>query len=221
MISLRKVLLEGEENLPVPAPDSQVDAVDIDGSVSSDLDQIKRAFAEALDIDPETVEVTKLEKRSGEDYMDLSLSGDVAISCPEIQRIGAQRVADLLNGAGFLDDIEINGQSGTYLSAIVFESHRDNGVGVFAGGDMIITSKQTENIILPFLAQLGIDTSDCNDAFNHYWDGIGGIVIGQDDLSRVQQQLMARIQPLLMGARRGRGALGGGARRALGAGRRF
>lgn len=222
MISLVELLVE--DNLPVPAKDNTPAETPQVDRVESDLDQIRNAFAEALDIDPSEVQVRKSEKKSIEDYADMSMTGDIIISCEKAHQMGGDKVAELLRGFNFLENIEINGQSGRFLSALVFGSSRQHGgggnmlsymfgmsgLGDLAGGDVIITTKETENRILPFLAQMGINTDNCRDAFEHYWDGIGGKIISDDELQRIQNQLAAALRPRL--GMRQMGALGAGRR---------
>lgn len=210
MISL--ISLIKEANLPaIPgrgavAKTPQVDRVD------ADLESIREKFAECLDIDPARVQIKKSEKASVQDYANMQMTGDVLIACPDVQRMGAEEVARLLNGFRFLDDIRINGNSGRDLSAIVFGSTRVGGIGQAAGGDVIITSKVTEFRLLPFLASQGINTANCEDAMEDYWSHIGGRVISDEDILRNQRALAAAIRPRL--GMRQMGALpGGGVRR--------
>lgn len=155
----------------------------------------------------------------------MSMSGDILISCPAVKRIGEDKVADLLNGFGFLEDIQINGQSGRDLSALVFgaDSRPAGGdmmavmmgagnVGDLAGGDVIITSKITEFRLVPFMARMGVNTANCEDAMEEYWSNIGGKCISGAQIMRFQQELAAALRPRL-GMQR-MGALPGG-RRAL------
>lgn len=207
-------ILETEDNLPAEVP--QVDRVE------SDVENIRQKFAECLDIDPSEVQVKKSEKASIEDYGNMAMSGDILISCPAVKRIGAEKVADLLNRFGFLEDIQINGESGQDLSALVFGSSRPNGgggnplglmfgmngVGDIAGGDVIITSKITEFRLVPFMARMGVNTANCEDAMEEYWRAIGGRAISDDEIMRYYQELAAALRPRLgmrrMGALPGR-----------------
>jgi len=223
MIKLLSLIKEADlpavpdQNLPDTTP--QVDRVE------SDVENIRQKFAECLDIDPSEVQVKKSEKASIEDYGDMSMSGDILISCPAVKRIGEDKVADLLNRFGFLEDIQINGQSGRDLSALVFgaDSRPAGGdmmammmgagnIGDLAGGDVIITSKETEFRLVPFMARMGVNTANCEDAMEEYWSNIGGRCISGVQVMRYYQELAAALRPRL-GMQR-MGALPGG-RRAL------
>lgn len=209
MIKLLSLIKEADlpanpdQNLPATTP--QVDRVE------SDIDNIKNVLAQCLDIDPSEIQVKKSEKSSIEDYGNLTMSGDILISCPAVKRIGAERVADLLNRFGFLEDIQINGESGQDLSALVFGNSRPNGgggdplglmfgmngVGDMAGGDIIITSKTTEFRLVPFMARMGVNTANCEDAMEEYWRAIGGRAISDDEIMRYYQELAAALRPRL------------------------
>ena len=220
MISLVSLIKEADlpavpdQNLPAQTP--QVDRVE------SDVENIKNVLAQCLEIDPSEIQVKKSEKSSIEDYGDMSMTGDILISCPAVKRLGAEKVADLLNRLGFLEDIKINGQSGPDLSALVFGDSRKMGgngdmlsmmfgmagVGDMAGGDIIITSKTTEMRLVPFLARMGVNTANCEDAMEQYWRAIGGRAISDTEIMRYQQQLAAAMRPRL-GARQMRALPGG------------
>lgn len=217
MISLISLITEADlpavpdQNLPTTTP--QVDRVE------SDVENIKNVLARCLDIDPSEIQVKKSEKASIKDYADLSMTGDILISCPAVKKIGAEKTADLLNRFGFLEDIKINGQSGSDLSALVFGDSRKMGgngdmmsmmtgmagIGDMAGGDIIITSKITEMRLVPFLARMGVNTANCEDAMEQYWRAIGGRAISDTEIERFQQQLAAAMRPRL--GMRGMGAL--------------
>jgi len=213
MISLVSLIKEADlpavpdQNLPAQTP--QVDRVE------SDVENIKNVLAQCLEIDPSEIQVRKSEKASIEDYADLSMTGDILISCPAVKKIGAEKTADLLNRLGFLEDIKINGQSGPDLSALVFGDSRKMGgnrdmfgtpgIGDMAGGDIIITSKTTEMRLVPFLARMGVNTANCEDAMEQYWRAIGGRAISDTEIMRYQQQLAAAMRPRL--GMRGIGAL--------------
>lgn len=209
MISL--VSLVSEANLPAVPNQGQNQVAQID-RVDSDIENIRQKFAECLDIDPSEVQVKKSEKASIADYGDMSKTGDILISCPKVKELGADRVTRDLNGFGFLEDISINGQSGHDLSALVFADSRkvggnpiammmgQGGLGDLAGGDVIITSKDTEFRLVPFMARMGINTANCEDAMENYWNMIGGKAISDNDIMRAQQQLAAGLRPRL-GAR--------------------
>lgn len=217
MISLISLITEADlpavpdQNLPTTTP--QVDRVE------SDVENVKNVLAQCLDIDPSEIQVKKSEKASIEDYADLSMTGDILISCPAVKKIGAEKTADLLNRFGFLEDIKINGQSGPDLSALVFGDSRKMGgngdmmsvmfgmagIGDMAGGDIIITSKTTEMRLVPFLARMGVNTANCEDAMEQYWRSIGGRAISDTEIERFQQQLAAAMRPRL--GMRGMGAL--------------
>lgn len=224
MIKLMSLIKEAnlptvpDQNLPATTP--QVDRVE------SDVENIRQRFAECLDIDPSEVQVKKSEKASIEDYADMSMSGDILITCPAVRRIGEERVADLLNRFGFLEDIQINGQSGRDLSALVFGADSRpaggdmmammtgaGGIGDMAGGDVIVTSKNTEFRLVPFMARMGVNTANCEDAMENYWNQIGGRCISGAQIMRYYQELAAALRPRL-GMQR-MGALPGGGRRAL------
>lgn len=221
MIKLLSLIKEADlpavpdQNLPTTTP--QVDRVE------SDVEDIRQKFAECLDIDPSEVQVKKSEKASIEDYGDMSMSGDILIKCPAVKEIGEDRVADLLNRFGFLEDIQINGQSGRDLSALVFGANSRpaggdmmaammgvGGIGDMAGGDVIITSKTTEFKLVPFMARMGVNTANCEDAMEEYWSKIGGRCISGAQIMRLQQELAAALRPRL--GMRAMGALSGGGR---------
>lgn len=221
MIKLLSLIKEADlpavpdQNLPDTAP--QVDRVE------SDVESIRQKFAECLDIDPSEVQVKKSEKASIEDYGDMSMSGDILIKCPAVKEIGEDRVADLLNRFGFLEDIQINGQSGRDLSALVFGANSRlaggdmmaammgaGGIGDMAGGDVIITSKTTEFKLVPFMARMGVNTANCEDAMEEYWSNIGGRCISGAQIMRYQQELAAALRPRL--GMRAMGALPRGGR---------
>lgn len=223
MIKLLSLIKEADlpavpdQNLPDTAP--QVDRVE------SDVESIRQKFAECLDIDPSEVQVKKSEKASIEDYGDMSMSGDILIKCPAVKEIGEDQVADLLNRFGFLEDIQINGQSGRDLSALVFGANSRpaggnmmaammgaGGIGDMAGGDVIVTSKTTEFRLVPFMARMGVNTANCEDAMEEYWNNIGGRCISGAQIMRHQQELAAALRPRL--GMRAMGAVPGG-RRAL------
>ena len=221
MIKLLSLIKEADlpavpdQNLPDTAP--QVDRVE------SDVESIRQKFAECLDIDPSEVQVKKSEKASIEDYGDMSMSGDILIKCPAVKEIGEDQVADLLNRFGFLEDIQINGQSGRDLSALVFGANSRpaggntmaammgaGGIGDMAGGDVIITSKTTEFKLVPFMARMGVNTANCEDAMEEYWNNIGGRCISGAQIMRYQQELAAALRPRL--GMRAMGALPRGGR---------
>lgn len=221
MIKLLSLIKEADlpavpdQNLPTTTP--QVDRVE------SDVENIRQKFAECLDIDPSEVQVKKSEKASIEDYGDMSMSGDILIRCSAVKEIGEDQVADLLNRFGFLEDIQINGQSGRDLSALVFGANSRpargdmmaammgvGGIGDMAGGDVIITSKTTEFRLVPFMARMGVNTANCEDAMEEYWSKIGGRCISGAQIMRYQQELAAALRPRL--GMRAMGALPGGGR---------
>lgn len=214
-------LLKEDTNLPaVPDQDLPAETPQVD-RVESDIENIRQKFAECLDIEPSEVQVRKSEKRSVRDYGDMSMSGDILISCPKVKELGAEKVAEYLNRFGFLEDIEINGESGRDLSALVFADSRQNGgggdlmglmfgangIGDMAGGDVIVTSKSTEFRLVPFLAQMGVNTANCEDAMEEYWNAIGGRAISDTEIMRYYQELAASLRPRL--GMRSAGQLGG------------
>ena len=86
------------------------------------------------------------------------------------------------------------------------------GIGDMAGGDVIITSKTTEFRLVPFMARMGVNTANCEDAMEEYWNNIGGRCISGAQIMRHQQELAAALRPRL--GMRAMGAVPGG-RRAL------
>ena len=81
-----------------------------------------------------------------------------------------------------------------------------------AGGDVIVTSKTTEFKLVPFMARMGVNTANCEDAMEEYWNNIGGRCISGAQIMRYQQELAAALRPRL--GMRAMGAVPGG-RRAL------
>lgn len=205
---IKLLSLVREANLPAVSNRPLATTPQVD-RVESDLENIRQKFAECLDIDPSEVQIKKSEKASIQDYADMSMSGDILIACPKVKELGAEKVADQLNRFGFLEDIKINGESGHDLSALVFGETRSNGgIGAAAGGDVIVTSKATEFRLVPFMARMGVNTVNCEDAMENYWNAIGGRAISDAEIMRFQQQLQAALRPRLgmrrMGAIPGR-----------------
>ena len=72
-----------------------------------------------------------------------------------------------------------------------------SGVGDLAGGDVIITSKRTESLLVPFMARMGVNTANCEDAMENYWNSIGGRCISDTEIQRYQASLAAALRPRL------------------------
>ena len=209
MIKLVSLLLEND--LPAVHDQRTVTNTPQVDRVDADVENIRQSFAECLAIDPSEVQVKKSEKSSVEDYGKMSMTGDIIISCPKVKEMGATKVAELLNRFQFLGDIRINGCTKNNLSAIVFGSTRRHGgggdmlsmmfgmsgLGDLAGGDVIVTSVETESKLLPYLGTMGINTANCEDAFEEYWSHIGGKVISDEEILRFQQQLAMSLRPRL------------------------
>lgn len=190
-------LVEMAANLPAISSEKQPDLQGMREG-GANLEDIKGILAGILGTNPKDIEIGMVpEKTSLEDFMDMKKTGVVYanFNVP----MGTDEIATKLNRSDFLWEIEINGQTGDELSAIV------SGGDVLAG-NLVITTKEEENQILPFFnnAMGGMLGNVGLDAFNHYWNGIGGKVVGEATVRRLGMELSGA----LLGQGRGR-ALGG------------
>lgn len=192
-------LLEMAANLPAVSPEKQPDIQGMRAG-GANLEDIRGILAGILGISPNSIEIGMVEEKTSlEDFMDLKKTGVVYanFSVP----MDTDTIAAKLNNSDFLWEIEINGQTGDELSAIV------SGGDILAG-TLVITTKEEENQILPFfnnalggmLGNVGLE------AFNHYWNGIGGKVVGEATVRRLGMEMSGA---LLGQGRRGGRALGG------------
>ena len=192
-------LVEIASNLPAISPERQPNLQGMREG-GANLEDIKGILAGILGINPNSIEIGMVEEKTSlEDFTNMKKTGVVYANFKV--PMSSDAIATALNRSDFLWEIEINGQTGDELSAIV------SGGDVLAG-NLVITTKEEENQILPFfnnalggmLGNVGLE------GFNHYWNGIGGKVVGEATVRRLGMEMSGA----LLGQGRGRGrALGG------------
>lgn len=193
-ISLTRLLVEG---VPATIHDTALTTQE-PRQHWGDLDRIKEELADCLYMDPEEIQVGYInDKIQDPEALNDPFGNMIAVMqnfSPEFTgdvwakfdvSKGTDRIASILNGMNFLENIEVNDCSGPDLSAIV--SDKQN-----LPGNLIITSKTTESELIPFMRYVGmLNRGNGDGGFERYWSMIGGKVIGQESIERMQQRMIA------------------------------